>query len=70
MNVKESNSSEVKTAKIIDAGDKRIWLVYMDGFKGNEFEVLGYSDGGDYIYSFEDTFSWNVEKKPVRSSYK
>lgn len=70
VNVKDSNSSEVKEAKIIEAGDKRIWLVYMDGFKGNEFEVLGYSGDGDYIYSFEDTFPWRVEEKPGKSPYK
>ncbi|MDU5106396.1 hypothetical protein [Clostridium sp.] len=70
VNVKDSNSSEVKEAKIIEAGDKRIWLMYMDGFKGNEFEVLGYSGDGDYIYSFEDTFPWRVEEKPLKSPYK
>lgn len=70
VNVKEGNSSEIKEAKIIEAGDKRIWLVYMDGFKGNEFEVLGYSDNGDNIYNFEDTLSWNVEEKPFKSPYK
>ena len=69
VNVKDSNSSEEKVAKIIEAGNKRIWLVYMSGFKGNEFEVLGYNDNGDYIYSFEDTFPWNVEENPLKSPY-
>ena len=69
VNVKENNSSEMKEAKIIEAGDKRIWLVYMDGFKGNEFEVLGYSDNGDNIYNFEDTLLWNVEEEPLKSPY-
>lgn len=60
----------MKEAKIIEAGDKRIWLVYMNGFKGNEFEVLGYDNDGTNIYSFEDTTTWNVEQKPLASPYK
>ncbi|WP_291709424.1 hypothetical protein [Clostridium sp.] len=70
VNVKESNSPEMKEAKIIEAGGKRIWLVYMSGFKGNEFKVLGYDGNGDYIYVFEDTFPWKVEQKPGKSPYK
>ena len=68
--VKQNNSSEMKEAKIIKAGDKRIWLMYMNGFKGNEFEVLGYDNDGTNIYSFEDTTTWNVEQKPLASPYK
>ncbi|MDV4149976.1 hypothetical protein R0131_03920 [Clostridium sp. AL.422] len=70
VSVKQSSSSEMKDAKIIEAGDKRIWLVYMSGFKGTEFEVLGYDNDGSYIYSFEDTITWNVEEKPLTSPYK
>lgn len=65
VSVKQSNSSEMKEAKIIEAGDKRIWFVYMNGFEGNKFEVLGYSSDGSCIYSFEDTIPWNVEQKPL-----
>ncbi len=70
VNVKESKSSEMKEAKIIEAGDKRIWLVYMSGFVGNEFEVLGYSSDGECIYTYEDTIPWKVEQKPGKSPYK
>ena len=70
VSVKQGDSSEIKDAKIIQAGDKRIWLVHMSGFKGIEFEVLGYNNNGDCIYSFEDTTTWNVEQKPLESQYK
>lgn len=68
--VQQNNSSKIKDAKIIEAGNKRIWLVYMEGFKGTEFEVIGYGSDGSYIYSFEDTISWNAEQKPLKSPYK
>lgn len=67
--VKQGNSSEMKNAKIIDAGDTRIWLIYMNGFKGTEFEVIGYSSDGTEIYKFTDTIPWNAEQKPVKSPY-
>lgn len=69
VNVKQSNNSHVKEAKIIEAGGKRIWLVYMNGFEGTEFEVIGYSNDGSSIYSFKDTIPWNVEQKPLKSPY-
>lgn len=69
VSVRQSNGSEVKEAKIIESGDKRIWLVYMSGFEGSEFEVLGYSNDGSCIYSFKDTIPWNVEQKPIKSPY-
>lgn len=69
VSVKQSNSSHVKEAKIIEAGDKRIWIVYMNGFEGSEFEVIGYSNDGSSTYSFKDTVPWNVEQKPFKSQY-
>lgn len=69
VSVKQSNSSELKEAKIIEADNKRIWLVYMNGFKGSEFEVLGFGSDGTYICSLKDTTPWNVEQKPLKSPY-
>ena len=69
VSVKQVNSSEVKMAKIIEAGDTRIWLVYMNGFEGSEFEIDGYSRNGTCIYSLKDTTPWEVEQKPIKSPY-
>ena len=67
--VKQLNSSEIKEAKMIEVDNKRIWLVYMNGFKGNEFQVVGYGSDGDSIYYLNDTIPWNVEQKPFKSPY-
>lgn len=67
--VKQNNSSKIKDAKIIEADNKRIWLVYMKGFTGTEFEIVGYNKNNDSIYTFKDTFSWSVEQKPFKSPY-
>lgn len=65
--VKQRNSSEVKEAKIIEADNKRLWLVYMNGFKGDEFQVVGYDSNDKSIYQLDDTIPWNVEQKPIKS---
>ena len=67
--VKQLNSSEIKEAKIIEVDNKRIWLVYMNGFKGNEFQVFGYDSDGNSIYYLDDTIPWNVEQKSFKSPY-
>ena len=69
VSVKQTNSSEIKDAKIIETDDYRIWLVYMNGFKGTKFEILGYSNDGTEIYKFEDTIPWSAEQKPLKSPY-
>lgn len=69
VSVKQSNSSKMENAKIIDAGNTRIWLVYMNMFKGTEFEIVGYSSDGTEIYKFTDTIPWNAEQKPLKSPY-
>ena len=37
------NCNVYKEAKIIDTGEIRIWLVYMEGLKGSQFDVVGLS---------------------------
>lgn len=69
VSVKQTNSSEIKDAKIIETDDYRIWLLYMDGFKGTKFEILGYSNDGTEIYKFEDIIPENADQKPLKSPY-
>lgn len=69
VNVKQTNSSEIKDAKIIETDDYRIWLVYMNGFKGKKFDILGYTNDGTEVYKFEDTIPWNAEQNPLKSPY-
>lgn len=67
--MKQTNNHEIKDAKIIYAGGNRIWLTYMNGFKGAEFEITGYTNAGKEVYKFTDTIPWNVEQKPLKSPY-
>ena len=67
VSVKQKNSSEIKDAKIIDTDDYRIWLVYMNGFTGTKFEILGYTNAGTKLYEFEDIIPENAEQKPLNT---
>lgn len=69
VNVRQSNNSEIKNAKIIDTGDIRIWLIFMEGFKGTAFEIVGYNNSEKEIYKIQDTIPWNVEQKAQKSPY-
>ncbi|MDU5107347.1 hypothetical protein [Clostridium sp.] len=69
VNVRQSNNSEIKNAKIIDTGDIRIWLTFMEGFKGTDFEIVGYNNSEKEIYKIQDTIPWNVEQKAQKSPY-
>lgn len=69
VSVKERNSSKIKNAEIINTSNGIIWLIYMDGFKGNEFEIIGYSSNGTELYKFTDTIPWNAEQKALKSPY-
>lgn len=68
--VNEVGSDEVKEAKIIEDSGERIWLVYMKGFKGKEFEISGYNKNGEEVYKLKDETTWEVEKEPMKSPYK
>lgn len=69
VSVKRNNNSEIKDAKIIETDDYRIWLVYMNGFQGTKFDILGYSNDGSEHYKFEDTIPENAVQKPLKSPY-
>lgn len=70
--IKEStNESGWKSAKIIKADNKRIWLLYMNGFTGSTFDIFGVSEDGKDLVNIYDNFSpWTADQKPVRSPYK
>ena len=46
-----------KEAKIIDADGERIWLVYMDGFQGSDFDIVALSGEGKEISRVSDDIS-------------
>jgi len=70
--IKEStNESGWKSVKIIEADNKRIWLLYMNGFTGSTFDIVGVSEDGKDLVNIYDNFSpWTADQKPVRSPYK
>lgn len=70
--VKESENKEGwKSAKIIEAEGKRIWVIYMEGFKGSKFDIVGVSESGKEIVNITDNISpLKAEDKPIKSPYK
>lgn len=70
--IKESGSKEGwVSAKIIEATDMRIWLVYMDNFKGSSFDIVGVDEDGKEIVNISDNIApWKVDQKSERSPYK
>ncbi|WP_032123071.1 hypothetical protein [Clostridium amazonitimonense] len=57
-------------AKIINADDTRIWLVYMNKFQGSTFEIIGISADGEVLTKIEDDISpYYAEQKPFKSNY-
>lgn len=57
-------------AKIIDAEDKRIWLMYMDQFEGSKFDIIGLSENGEEIIRLNGNIPYRVEEKTIKSPYK
>lgn len=56
-----------REAKIINAGDTRIWLIYMNRFEGSEFEIIGVSSDGKEISKVkEDISPYSAEQKPMK----
>lgn len=45
------------SAKIINAKDKRIWLIYMNKFQGSDFEIIGLSADGKELTRIKDNIS-------------
>lgn len=70
--VKESGSKDGwMTAKIIETTDMRIWLMYMNNFKGSNFDIVGIDEDGKEIVIISDNIMpWKVDQKPERSPYK
>lgn len=56
-----------KQAKIIESNGTRIWLVYMNSFKGSEFDITGYSKDDKELVKIDGNISpWCVEQKPLK----
>ncbi|WP_268873152.1 hypothetical protein [Clostridium nigeriense] len=41
----------------------------MEGFKGTDFEIVGYNNSEKEIYKIQDIIPWNVEQKAQKSPY-
>lgn len=56
-----------RQAKIIESKDSRIWLVYMNGFEGSDFDITGYSKDGKELLKLDGSISpFYVEQKPFK----
>ncbi|QGU96333.1 hypothetical protein GOM49_15625 [Clostridium bovifaecis] len=56
-----------RQAKIIESKGTRIWLVYMNGLEGSEFDILGYSKDGKKTVKIDGDISpLYVEQKPLK----
>lgn len=57
-------------AKIINAKDTRIWLIYMNNFEGSAFEIIGLSEDGKVLTKRDGNISpYYAEQKPFKSTY-
>ena len=58
-------------AKIINAKDRRIWLVYMENFEGSDFEIIGLSEDGKELAKIDGNISpYYADQKPFKSPYR
>jgi hypothetical protein len=56
-----------RQAKIIESNDSRIWLVYMNGLEGSDFEITGYSKDRKELIKIDGNISpFYVEQKPFK----
>ncbi|WP_426351324.1 hypothetical protein ACPWSR_08865 [Alloiococcus sp. CFN-8] len=55
--VVEKKRNIEKEAKIIDADGERIWLIYMEGFRGSQFDIVTLSREGKEIKRVTDDIS-------------
>jgi hypothetical protein len=54
-------------AKIINARDIRIWLVYMSEFQGSDFDIIGLSSDGKELVKIDGNISpYYAEQKPFK----
>ncbi len=67
MKVIEKKRNIEKEAEIIDADGTRIWLVYMDGFQGSDFDIVALSRDGKEVKRISDDISpWYAEQKAYK----
>jgi hypothetical protein len=56
-----------RKAKIIESKGSRIWLVYMNGIEGSDFDITGYSKEGNELIKINGSISpYYVEQKPLK----
>ncbi len=65
--VVEKKRNIKKEAKIIHTDEGRIWLVYMEGFQGSDFDIVAFSGEGKEISMVSDDISpWYVGQKAFK----
>ncbi|MDF2587893.1 MAG: hypothetical protein K0S41_1734 [Anaerocolumna sp.] len=63
----EKKSGAQKQAKIIETNGTRLWLVYMNSFKGSEFDITGYSSDDKELVKIDGNIApLYVEQKPYK----
>lgn len=63
----EKKRGVVRQAKIIESKDARIWLVYMNGLEGSDFDITGYSKDGKELVKIDGNIApFYVEQKPLK----
>ncbi|MDF2883558.1 MAG: hypothetical protein K0R54_4115 [Clostridiaceae bacterium] len=56
-----------REAKIINANDKRLWLVYMNKLEGSDFDIIGLSADGKELTKIDGDISpYSAEQKPFK----
>jgi hypothetical protein len=56
-----------KQAKIIESNGTRIWLVYMNPFKGSDFDITGYSRENKELVKIDGNIApFYADQKPVK----
>ena len=65
--VTEKKRNIEEQAKIINAKDMRIWLVYMNKFQGSDFNIIGLSADGKELTNIDGNISpYYAEQKPFK----
>lgn len=68
MKIIEKKRNIEAEAKIIDANDARIYLVYMNKFEGSDFEIIGISAEGKELTKIDDNISlYYAEQKAFKA---
>jgi hypothetical protein len=63
----EKKRGAERQAKIIESSGARIWLVYMNGLEGSDFDIKGYSKEGKELVKIDGSISpLYVEQKPIK----